>query len=579
MALSNKTKYLKFISSLEELLIDTGFTPLYLDILNEEIANTELLIPIIGEFSAGKSSLLNDFLGESVLPVGLTPETELATELRYGKESYIVAELVEGGSEKFAIDDFETIKHRAEDFSHLKAYINNEHLKNIEPLVLVDMPGFGANIANHSKAINFYIPRGVFFIVLSSVEEGGLTQSMIRRLSELDNLERDFTVIVSKSNLRSTSEVAEIVDYISEQLALNFDNNQKVVSIGNLQTKELSETINRINSQTILDNLFLPQLKNSIHEIIDNITISKNVKNNNQDLNEHTIRELARSIHNIENKRESVISSLNSEYSNSVVNNCIDYVGKLLEQSQEELGSYLAKNNTDLLNSTILEIIREGLSYKLKSELQAVSNKVVMEFENELKSLNASMSDFGMNTHWADEITERMKDALEKTGGAVSNFNKYMSDKLTSENKDSKESKFIDHSKAIFRTVSTVVAVTTSVVAPIAEIVIIFLPEIIEFFTKRSREAKLKESVRTNLIPKVKQVLRQKLPDVIEEQVSKMINDIAQSFENELDEKRALIVKLESERNEKLSDINQEVLQLEQLNQEVLQLAEVSFHK
>src|SRR5690606_33461965 len=116
------------------------------------------------------------------------------------------------------------------------------------------------------------------------------------------------------------------------------------------QTKKLSETINRINSETILENLFLPQLKNSVHEIIDNITISKNVKNNNQDLNEHTIRELVRSIQNIENKRESVISSLNSEYSNSVVNNCIDYVGKLLEQSQEELGSYLAKNNTDLLN-------------------------------------------------------------------------------------------------------------------------------------------------------------------------------------------------------------------------------------
>lgn len=576
MASSNKIKYMKFISSLEDLLIDTGFTPLYLDILKEEITNTELLIPIIGEFSAGKSSLLNDFLGESVLPVGLTPETELATELRYGKENYIVAELVEGGSEKFAIDDFETIKHRAKDFSHLKAYLNNEHLKNIEPLVLVDMPGFGANIANHSKAINFYIPRGVFFIVLSSVEEGGLTQSMIRRLSELDNLEREFAVIVSKSNLRSPSEVAEIVDYISEQLALNFDNNQKVASIGNLQTKELSETINRINSETILENLFLPQLKNSIHEIIDNISISKNVKNNNQDLNEHTIRELVRSIQNIENKRESVISSLNSEYSNSVVNSCIDYVGKLLEQSQEELGSYLAKNNTDLLNSTILEIIREGLSYKLKLELQEVSSKVVMEFENELKSLNASMSDFGMNTHWADEITERMKDALEKTGGAVSNFNKYMSDKITSENKDSKS---IDHSKAIFRTVSTVVAVTTSVVAPIAEIVIIFLPEIIEFFTKKSQEAKLKESVRTNLIPKVKQGLRQKLPCVIEEQVSKMINDIAQSFENELDEKRALIVKLESERNERLSDINQEILQLEQLNQEVLQLAEVSFHK
>lgn len=578
MASSNKKEYLKFISSLKQILNETEFTPPYLDLLKEEIVTTELLVPVIGEFSAGKSSLLNDFLGATILPVGLTPETELATELRYGKEDCIVAELIEGGSENFAINDFESINKRAKEFSYLKAYLNNDHLKSIEPLVLVDMPGFGANIANHNKAISFYIPRGVFFIVLSSVEEGGLTQSMMRRLGELDNLEREFAVIVSKSNLRSPNEVSEIVAHISEQLVSDFDYDREVISIGNIQAEELSKVVKKINTETIIENLFLPQLKDMVHSIIDNITVSKNAKSNTQDLNEYTIRELERSIHNIESKRESIISSLNNEYSNSVVNNCINHIGRLLEQSQEELGSYLAKNNTDLLNSTILEIIREGLSYKLKLELQEVSSKVVIEFENELKGLNASMSDFGMSAEWTDEITERIKSALEKTGSAVSDFSKYMSDKLEKESGDKKDGKSVDHSRAIYKTVSTVVAVTTSVVIPMAEIVIIFLPEIIDFLTKKSREAKLKESVRTNLIPKVKQGLRQKLPVVIEEQISVMINEIAQSFESELDEKKALIADLERDRNEKLSDVTQELQDLEQLNQEILSLAELAFY-
>ncbi len=43
----------------------------------------QLVIPIVGNFSAGKSTLLNRFLGSSVLPTGITPETSLATELHY----------------------------------------------------------------------------------------------------------------------------------------------------------------------------------------------------------------------------------------------------------------------------------------------------------------------------------------------------------------------------------------------------------------------------------------------------------------------------------------------------------------
>lgn len=47
------------------------------------IKDRELLVPVVGGFSAGKSTALNAFLGEDILSVAITPETALATELRY----------------------------------------------------------------------------------------------------------------------------------------------------------------------------------------------------------------------------------------------------------------------------------------------------------------------------------------------------------------------------------------------------------------------------------------------------------------------------------------------------------------
>ncbi len=51
--------------------------------LLESIQKQQLVIPIVGNFSAGKSTLLNRFLEKSVLPTAITPETSLATELHY----------------------------------------------------------------------------------------------------------------------------------------------------------------------------------------------------------------------------------------------------------------------------------------------------------------------------------------------------------------------------------------------------------------------------------------------------------------------------------------------------------------
>ena len=64
--------------------------------LRRRFAERELLVPVVGAFSAGKSSLLNAIMGSSILPMDIKPETAIPTELRHDTHERIEAFLPMG---------------------------------------------------------------------------------------------------------------------------------------------------------------------------------------------------------------------------------------------------------------------------------------------------------------------------------------------------------------------------------------------------------------------------------------------------------------------------------------------------
>ena len=58
--------------------------------LEERIRSYYFKVNLIGPFSSGKSSLLNAWLGQDILPTGIAPETAVASELMYSQEEKIV---------------------------------------------------------------------------------------------------------------------------------------------------------------------------------------------------------------------------------------------------------------------------------------------------------------------------------------------------------------------------------------------------------------------------------------------------------------------------------------------------------
>ncbi|GAA7731206.1 hypothetical protein HpBT153_12480 [Helicobacter pylori] len=158
---------------------------------------------------------------------------------------------------------FEVIKENAPKYSYLKVYLNNEDLKNSAPLVFVDMPGFDSPISSHTHAILEYLERGVHFVILTSVEEGTLTKRMVRELKNLLEFDKGLSFILSKTNLRTPSQVEEISHYIQDQIQDHLDLTTHLI-YSDKDNNALLEVADKIDVEKLFSSLYLKQLKSLI---------------------------------------------------------------------------------------------------------------------------------------------------------------------------------------------------------------------------------------------------------------------------------------------------------------------------
>lgn len=575
MYLQSQKQLVKFLDELKSQLQNVEIPTDDIAILTEDIKTKELLIPVVGGFSAGKSTLLNTFLGAEILPTSINPETDLAAELHYGKEEFVEAfGLKDGSVTRFKLTEFADIKARAQEFSHLKIYLNSEQLQRIEPLILVDMPGFGSSLANHNKAINYYLPKGAHFIVVTSSEEGNITQSMMRQLSEFDNLGRDFHILLSKANLRSPEQVSDLKTYIANQVEVEFQYSHEIIAIGSEDQDELNKVFASINPNFIIEKNFKDLVKQQVNNALDIINIKINTLKNDAELNQEAITALNRAIQDIEQQKSRMIEDIKSSHSELIAKRCVDYIGSELNKHADELGQSLINKNHQRFNEMIITTIRDGLSFKLSREFRVVGLDIVRRFETEtLYALNDSMKDFGMDEQWVAALTNKINQAFEITGKVINKIREHSNSDAQVKGEVSSGGN-ADKARSLYRLVGSVVAISTGIAAPAVELVIIFLPDIISFVGKRFQDQKIKQAISSDVIPGIKSELAKTLPTTIEEQIQTMVEDVSASFEEELNEKKTIIEQLERERQENKVMVDGKIAKLQAAKVAIMNLTE-----
>ncbi|MGN8384164.1 dynamin family protein, partial [Helicobacter pylori] len=376
----------------------------------------QLVIPVVGNFSAGKSTLLNRFLGSSVLPTGITPyitpKTSLATELHYSADERIEAfSSNDEKAESFELNEqsFEAIKDNATKYSYLKVYLNNEALKDSAPLVFVDMPGFDSPISSHTHAILEYLERSVHFVILISVEEYNhvvilttgvekynLTKRMVRELKNLLEFDKGLSFILSKTDLGTPSQVGEISHYIQEQIQDHLDLTTHLIH-SNKDNNALLEVADTIDAEKLFSALYLKRLKflnsqlqNSLKSVIESFDYSKE-----KALEE--IKALDLGVKDIEKTYEKLRANLEEEYSSVAVNSVVK---KVIEEVREQK-SYLASliNKPNEFNSEIESIMQQSLIKNAKLEIEKINLSFSKDFCAEFASLNNTQLSSGFSVN------------------------------------------------------------------------------------------------------------------------------------------------------------------------------------
>jgi small GTP-binding protein len=158
--------------------------------VDELLATLEDLftIVIVGEFNAGKSSLINTLFGEKLRTEGPIPVDDVISILRYGEEASTKR------LSDYVVEQFYPV----------------ELLRNI---TLVDTPGTNSIVQRHQEITEDYIPRADLVLFVTSIDRP-LSESERKFLEYIREWGKKVVFVLNKIDTKSDEEIIQVVDYL-----------------------------------------------------------------------------------------------------------------------------------------------------------------------------------------------------------------------------------------------------------------------------------------------------------------------------------------------------------------------------
>ncbi len=355
--------------------------------LNEKI---DVKIGFLGEFSSGKSTLINALLNKKILPSMEKPTSKSIVEImaKDGLDSVEFYELIDGKKHKISALEFSDIALSDSDKKALLEVPSNDFFEN--GYILIDTPGISSLDKSDTDITYGYLPFLDCAVICNHIQKGSLTQSIINFLlkDEIKPIINNLLFVVTNAYVKSPKARIKIKNEIISQLVtlnktynLGMENiKSKVVVVSaleamngdkdfNLDILKSSFRDNFINKKEILvKRRFESELNKIAKQLLDRLLYKR--ENSTLDLSglKEKELELEEQIYKLDEQKNKILNSLNK-------------ITPILEETISSiLNRYLNRLKSIRDSKMITKIIEE-----MKSEIELKVDKIISKHFKELK--------------------------------------------------------------------------------------------------------------------------------------------------------------------------------------------------
>ena len=349
--------------------------------------SAQLILPLIGEFSAGKTSLINALTDSKVLEIASRPTTATLYQIFFGStENKAVALTAEGESVELQLDSMKN----EELLKYPTVNLFDTSTKVPKDIIFVDTPGLSSPDPKHREVLISILPR-VDAILLTVDANQPITRSLLAFVKEMRLAEKPIYLILNKTDTKSTGELQDLKAGIARDIDLPIDS-IVCTSASTGGVSELQQLLSKIQAEKTqiiakVDALRTKELIGELRSFIAEILRSSSSPKELKEAVRAQERELERLQSNIRQLMERVEEKLSDK----------------VDETQSTLRTQLWTSLNGILS-------KKGISYNdaIKAEVINVKTILLQNFTRQvattIREVNASSRDIRVQLPSAEAI-------------------------------------------------------------------------------------------------------------------------------------------------------------------------------
>ena len=283
-----------------------------LEDINQRVQNPNapIMIPLVGEFSSGKTTLINSLTDSRALETATKPTTATIFEIHFGAPRSIAQIVFEDGT----IEDNVDIKDlKNENLTNARVVTVFDTSTLVSPYtIIVDTPGISSPDPKHQQTLVDFLPQADALILVIDINQQ-LTKSLTDFIKTVQLTSREIYTVLTKSDTKSETQIQAAKDYFAKNCEIPVTNLAAVSAQNNLLDEILIifKDIEKRKS-VLLQKANEHRLDVLAENLLSTIKILLNASQGLPEVEEE-IRNQKQALTKVQRKIESIINNIDAE--------------------------------------------------------------------------------------------------------------------------------------------------------------------------------------------------------------------------------------------------------------------------